>query len=881
MKLKSIRLAIASSLISLNAQSALTTGDDVLYAVQAVTGSTQDFGTIDPASGSFTRIAQVSPTNLGWPLGDVGSEPDPINGYVYTRQTNTTTSDVDILAIKKSDGSTKWLGLTNNDLVVGYDTKSNKLVLRRYDSGVNKLLTYNDSDGSVEIISNSFASGVSSWQAGGIGAVDSFGRTAFQLKPGSTSTVYKVNLDDGTEESISVDAYITTIAWDSKNKKLFGLYDSNSNGQYRVVEIDTSTGDITNIGSADTVNGMGNYVQLIAPNDQRYYVQQSNSLIVAVSLVDGSVLGTFSAPLRVLPPGAVVLGSNSDSEEVVEFDITDPTSVMIKLGSNEVDYQGNSDSSGNILVEEGLLSMNGNAEDASAVIAEGATLGGSGTVGGIESSGTVAPGNSIGTLNVSGDVTLNSGSVLVIEVDTAGNNDKIVATGDVTAGGTLRISPASGTYTNGQQYTIITGSSIAGTFSTVTVLSCSGTASPTYGSTSITFTLSNCSFSAPKNREKISSYINDLSSGASGDLNTVITALNTLSGDTYNNALESLDYNTSGASSLLTNQQFSHINSMINQRIGITNNSSSKLLNRINLQSNLSNKDSLKHLSFKDKLQAIGATGWWVRAFGGKGEKESLTGLGVNGYDYDFIGTTVGFDDDINHSKNGWALTTSKGSIDSFSSEGKTEQKTFALSRYFSNKLPNDINQTYSASLSINDIESKRYLNFASIDRTASADYKSYGLDFNYQLSYPPAKAFNLEHHIDFDTGFSYIHQDGFTETGANSLNLNVESHDSKILRLGVKDTILFNQVNTITPYLMMGISGTHIFDDATIKQKLVNQTSTLTTDSDRKTDLYADIGFGFVDSIDDNAELSFGVNSKFSDKISEYSVDANYHYKF
>ena len=36
---------------------------------------------------------------------------------------------------------------------------------------------------------------------------------------------------------------------------------------------------------------------------------------------------------------------------------------------------------------------------------------------------------------------LNSGSVLVIEVDAAGNNDKIVATGAVTAGGTLRISP--------------------------------------------------------------------------------------------------------------------------------------------------------------------------------------------------------------------------------------------------------------------------------------------------------------------------------------------------------------------------------------------------------------------------------------------------------
>ena len=58
-----------------------------------------------------------------------------------------------------------------------------------------------------------------------------------------------------------------------------------------------------------------------------------------------------------------------------------------------------------------------------------------------------------------------------------------------------------------------------------------------------------------KNRETISSYVNDLSSGASGDLSTVITALNTLSGDNYNNALEALDYNTSGAISSVVQSQ--------------------------------------------------------------------------------------------------------------------------------------------------------------------------------------------------------------------------------------------------------------------------------------------------------------------------------------
>ena len=41
-----------------------------------------------------------------------------------------------------------------------------------------------------------FAGNVTSFQAGGIGAIDSYGRTAFQLlRPGGTSTLYKINLD--------------------------------------------------------------------------------------------------------------------------------------------------------------------------------------------------------------------------------------------------------------------------------------------------------------------------------------------------------------------------------------------------------------------------------------------------------------------------------------------------------------------------------------------------------------------------------------------------------------------------------------------------------------------------------------------------------------
>ena len=43
-------------------------------------------------------------------------------------------------------------------------------------------------------------------------------------------------------------------------------------------------------------------------------------------------------------------------------------------------------------------------------------------------------------------MSLNSGSILVIEVNADGTSDKIIATGNANLGGVLRISPEAGTY---------------------------------------------------------------------------------------------------------------------------------------------------------------------------------------------------------------------------------------------------------------------------------------------------------------------------------------------------------------------------------------------------------------------------------------------------
>ena len=944
---------------------ALTDGEDVLYAVKSTSGSTQDWGTIAPSTGTFTSIAEISPTGLGWPLGDIGSESDPINGYVYTRQTNTAAGGAtDVLTIKKSDGSTKWLGIGANSIVVGYDTKDNKLIYRESAGSTNTLKKY-DNDTSTTSTIGTFGGSSTSWQAGGIGAVDSYGRTAFQLRPDTTSTLYKIDLDDGTETTVSISQYVTTIAWDSKEQKLYGLYDSNSNGAYRVAEINTSDGSLTNVGAADTVAGMSNYVQLIAPNDQRYYVQESPSDIRAISLTDGSSLGTFDAPLRLMPPGAVVLGAAS-TDETVSFDIDAPDSKIIKLGANDVTYTGTNNSTNGVDIEAGTLkvassvnlgsgavSLEGgelelsadatvtndiaSTNDTSAIdtgeqsvtisgdlsgtgeinkvgdgtltltgslnnsggvdvtagtlVANGTgttpvtvtsgVLQGSGTIGNLTSNSTIEPGNSIGTLNVSGAVTLGANSVLVIEIDAAGNNDKIIATGAVTTGGTLRVSPASGTYSTGQQYTIITGSSVSGTFSNITVLSCSGSASAAYGATSVTITFSGCSVNLPKNQETVTNYINDISAGASGDLSTVITALNTLSGDAYNSALDSLDYNTAGAVSSVGQQQMSSINNVISQRVSSTG-SGDKTAQMIGFMTHPSLAESSAVMSFSEMLQNMSYGGGWVRAVGGSGEKKKLKTLGVNGYDYNFSGLTFGFDKDTDSGVEGVAFSLQSASIDSANSEGKTDNTSVAISKYKSQTLENGNRLNLTGTLLLANVESKRYLNFSTIDRTATGKYTSYGLDLNAEYSYSAKQLWGASHNVKFLGGVSVNHQPEFTETGASSLNLKVNSNTSTVGRLGVSDTMYWGEKDAtgFIPFTSLGIHVAQNMSSTQTKQEFVNQSS-FTTKSDRKTNTYGEIGFGFLNTTDKGSEVSFVTNGKFSDKVTEYSAALQMKYKF
>ncbi|MGE4324315.1 MAG: autotransporter domain-containing protein [Sphingobium sp.] len=119
-------------------------------------------------------------------------------------------------------------------------------------------------------------------------------------------------------------------------------------------------------------------------------------------------------------------------------------------------------------------------------VANGAMLGGTGRVAGdvlVGSGGRFAPGNSIGTFSVAGDVTFAAGSIYDVEIAANGDSDRIATTASAALqGGTVQVTALDPhvSYRDGQQYTILSADGgVTGTFNDVTMLNHSAFITPT------------------------------------------------------------------------------------------------------------------------------------------------------------------------------------------------------------------------------------------------------------------------------------------------------------------------------------------------------------------------------------------------------------------
>jgi outer membrane autotransporter protein len=176
--------------------------------------------------------------------------------------------------------------------------------------------------------------------------------------------------------------------------------------------------------------------------------------------------------------GTLVLGNTGQLTVKQETDTTfagtfEGGGTMIKSGIGTLDLRGNSVYDMNFFIDIGKLKFNGLFSASHVVVTDGAIIGGSGTIGqlGASSGGTVAPGNSIGTLHVTGNVTFDAGSIYEVEVDAAGNSDKIIASGSAQINGAkVSVLAAAGNYRWSTDYSILTAAGgVNGRFNGTTI----------------------------------------------------------------------------------------------------------------------------------------------------------------------------------------------------------------------------------------------------------------------------------------------------------------------------------------------------------------------------------------------------------------------------
>src|SRR5699024_8014975 len=118
-------------------------------------------------------------------------------------------------------------------------------------------------------------------------------------------------------------------------------------------------------------------------------------------------------------------------------------------------------------------------------------LGGFGTVGGIDLSGTLATGHSIGTLHVTGDVTFRPGSQWTVDVAADGRSDALDVGGDThILGGSVLALGADGDWQPRTEYTVLTAKGdVDGQFDSVSSNLAFLTPSFDYGAHAVTLIL--------------------------------------------------------------------------------------------------------------------------------------------------------------------------------------------------------------------------------------------------------------------------------------------------------------------------------------------------------------------------------------------------------
>lgn len=215
--------------------------------------------------------------------------------------------------------------------------------------------------------------------------------------------------------------------------------------------VDTNGGDATLTGGVygfgDLIKNGAGTLTLTGSNFYRRTVVAAGRLVGDAASISGDIANN----------GTVVFDQRNDASIASVFS---GTGRFDKTGRGGLELRGDSSGySGTTTVSAGMLVVNGSLGGDIDVLT-GARLRGNGTVGAttIRSGATIAPGNSIGTLTIAGDIAFERGAIYEVEVDAGGMSSDLIRASGVArlGGGSVVHLGEDGNYRANQRYTILT-----------------------------------------------------------------------------------------------------------------------------------------------------------------------------------------------------------------------------------------------------------------------------------------------------------------------------------------------------------------------------------------------------------------------------------------
>jgi subtilase-type serine protease len=271
-----------------------------------------------------------------------------------------------------------------------------------------------------------------------------------------------------------------------------------NNGSFADVSVDAS-GIFTNntgatagtVSNAGTASNAGTIAAL--SNSAGTFTNNSGGTVTGTTTVSGGTLTNNAglADVSVASGGRVVNNAGATTAAVSNAGQFSNGGTVTSLSNSDGLFENSGTISGVATVSGGTLVNDGTVLGLLDVSGTG-ILSGTGSIGtlSVGAGGILSPGPGLATMDVTGNLTLGSGSTYLADIASNGTSDlvTVVGTAQISAA-TLQIVAADEVYVPGTNYTILTANAVSGQFSSV--ISDFAFLSPllTYGATDVSFDL--------------------------------------------------------------------------------------------------------------------------------------------------------------------------------------------------------------------------------------------------------------------------------------------------------------------------------------------------------------------------------------------------------